>query len=100
MKPFPIFLKKYFWDVEFGKIDKEKYPEFIIGRILEFGDEKSIKWMLENFKKLEIKDALKKRRGISPRSANYWSLIFDIPKNKILCLRKQSQGKLQKTWPY
>jgi len=43
MKTLPEFLKKYFWDVDFSKLDKEAYSQFIIERILEYGDQKAIK---------------------------------------------------------
>jgi len=100
MKRLPPFLKKYFWDVDFEKLNPHKYPYFVIERILEYGDDKPAKWMLRHFNRAELKQTLSKRRGISRRSANYWALILGIPKNQILCLKKQYQSNLQKTWPY
>jgi hypothetical protein len=100
MRSLPIFLKRYFWDVEFSKLDKRSYASFIIERVLEYGDERAIRWLFKHFKKPELKKTLTKRQDISPLSANYWSLILNVPKNKILCLQKQSQNKLQKTWLY
>lgn len=100
MKKLPLFLKQYFWEVNFDKLNPNKYPYYIIGRILEYGDEKAVKWMFENFETKKMKRAIVKRRDISPLSANYWRLVLDIPKNKILCLKKQFPSKLQKTWSY
>lgn len=100
MKHFPKFLKKYFWDTDFSKLDKNSNSQFIIERILEYGDEKAINWLFKYFKKTGLKEVLKKRRGISPLSANYWSLILNIPQKNILCLKNQSQNKPRKTWPY
>jgi len=100
MKSLPNFLKKYFWDIEFSKLDKKNHTSFIVERVLEYGDERAIKWLFKYFKKSELKETLTKRQDISPLSANYWSLILNIPKNKILCLKKQSQNKLEKTWAY
>lgn len=100
MKPLPLFLKRYFWDVEFSKLDKKDYPVFIIERVLEYGDEKAASWLFKQFKKSELKEVLVKKQGLSPLSANYWGLILNVPKNKILCLQKQFQNKLQKTWHY
>lgn len=100
MKKLPDFLKKYFWDVDFEKLNAYQYPYFVIERILEYGDDKAIKWLLKYFKKSEIKKVLLKRRNVTPRSANYWALILGLPKNQILCLKKQYQNKLQKTWNY
>ncbi len=100
MKPLPSFLKRYFWDVDFSSLDKKKYPDFIIARILEQGDQKAINWLENNFNCPKIRRVLTSARGLSSKSVNYWSLILNVPKNKILCLQKQSQNKLQKTWPY
>ena len=99
MKP-PKFLRKYFWDVNFDSLDASQYPYFIIGRILEYGDKEAVKWMIKNFKKTQIKQTLIKRRGLSAKSANYWSCIFGVPKNKILCLKKSYQKMQKSHWPY
>src|SRR3989344_2647263 len=100
MNNLPLFLTKYFWDVDFLKLNRNSHSQFIIERVLEYGDERAVKWLFKYFKKSELKEALEKKRNISPLSANYWGLILDVPKNKILCLRNQSQNKLQKTWLY
>lgn len=100
MKRLPGFLEKYFWDVDFSRLNKEDYTSFITERILEYGDERAIRWLFQNFTKSEIKKILKKRRNISPLSANYWSLVLEVPKNQILCLQRQFQKKPQKTWFY
>lgn len=99
-KSLPEFLKKYFWDADFAGLDATKYPYFIIERILEYGDERAVKWMIENFKKSEIKRALMESRGLSPKSVNYWALIFNIQKDKILCLKKSYQKMKASHWPY
>lgn len=99
-KSLPEFLSKYFWDIDFKKLDATKYPYYVIERILEYGDEKAVKWMMDNFKKTQIKYTLIKRRGISKKSAVYWALILNISKNKILCLNKRYQSRFEKTWPY
>ena len=49
MKNLPGFLEKYFWDVEFQKIDLEKCKVYILKRILEYGDEEAVVWMWKNF---------------------------------------------------
>lgn len=100
MKTLPEFLKKYFWDVDFSKLDKEAYSQFIIERILEYGDEKAIKWMKKNFKLNEIKTVICQSKNLSLRSANFWQIIFNLNKNDILCLKKSFQQKQKVAWPY
>ena len=100
MELIPKFLKKYFWDVDFPKLDKKNYSQFIIERILEYGDERAIKWMRENFKLNQIKNVLQQSKNLSRKSANFWRFIFSLNKNKILCLRKSFQEKQKLIWRY
>ena len=100
MELIPKFLKKYFWDVDFSKLDKKNYSQFIIERILEYGDERAIKWMRENFKLNQIKNVLQQSKNLSRKSANFWRFIFGLNKNKILCLRKSFQEKQKLIWKY
>ncbi len=102
MKRPPKFLKKYFWDIDFGKLEfeNEKNKVYILRRILNYGDEKAIAWVYENFEKSEIENALSNFRGYSRKSANFWALILGLPKEKVLCLKKRSSGEPRTLWPY
>ena len=100
MRKLPELLKEYFWDVEFEKIDLHKQKVFILKRLLEYGNEKAVAWMWRNFKKAEIKDALSNYRGYSQKSANYWALLLNIPKEKVICLKRRSLKEQKIFWPY
>lgn len=81
MKTLPQFLKKYFWDVDFSKLNKEIHTSFI-------------------FDLTQIKNVLFNSKNLSPKSANYWQLIFNLKREKILCLRKSFQKKQRLIWKY
>lgn len=100
MEKLPSFLKQYFWDVEFEKVDRKSYPLDILARILEYGDEKAIRWMKKNFTEENVADVLMHLRTVSPRSANYWALIFSIDRKKVLCLQERYLEIRRKHWPY
>ena len=100
MKKLPVFLQSFFWDVEFSKIDPKENRVYILKRILEFGDEQAVSWMWENFNKQEIKDVLLHGRGFTKKSANFWALILDVPKEKILCLKQRLSKAPKIIWPY
>ena len=100
MKGLPTFLKKYFWDVDFSKLQKNSHSQFIIERILEYGDENSVRWLRNNFDSREIKEVLYNSKNISPKSANFWQLIFNIKRDKILCLKKSFREKRRLIWKY
>lgn len=96
----PQFLKKYFWEVDFEKIDMGRSKIYILKRLLEYGDESAVNWMWKNFKKSEIKQALTRFRGYSQKSANFWALILGIPHSEMLCLKRHSSKTARKIWPY
>jgi len=100
VKLIPKFLKKYFWDVDFSRLDKKNYSQFIIERILEYGDERATEWMRKEFKLNEIKNVLQKSKSLSCKSANFWCSIFGLNKNRILCLKKSFQEKQKLIWKY
>lgn len=100
MKKLPGFLEKYFWDVEFGKIDLQKRRVYVLKRILDYGDQEAVAWMWINFKKQEIKEVLSKYRGFSQKSANFWAFILNMPREEVLCLKKRSSKKQESFWPY
>ena len=100
MKQLPQFLQKYFWDVDFSKLDQKLYPRFIIERILEYGDREAVKWMQENFDLNMIKTVLANSKNLSQRSANFWQLVFNVKKDKILCLKKSFQEKRRLIWKH
>ena len=100
MRKLPKFLEKYFWDVEFEKITFEKSKVYILRRILEYGDEEAVCWMWKNFKKSEIKNALSNFRGYSQKSANFWALLLDLPREEVLCLKSHSSKEQKRIWPY
>ena len=100
MKQLPQFLKKYFWDVEFGRLNIEGRKIYILRRILEYGDEKAVSWMWKNFKKSEIKDALCNFRGYSQKSANFWAFILGLPREEVLCLKRSFLKIQNQFWPY
>ncbi|MFH1563304.1 MAG: hypothetical protein ABIF11_07825 [Nitrospirota bacterium] len=100
MRKLPKYLSKYFWDVEFEKIDLQKRRVYILRRILEYGDRQAVAWMWKNFKESEIKDALSNYRGYSQKSANFWAVILNIKKEDVKCLNKSFMETQRQFWPY
>jgi len=94
----PIFLKRYFWDVDLSQLDIEKHSRFIIERILEFGRPEAVRWMRKEFSPSRIKQVIRISRNLSPKSATFWAFIFHLPKNQILCLKQSSREKQKLIW--
>jgi hypothetical protein len=89
--------KTLFWDTPLNQIDPEKHADFIIQRVLEYGDQKDWQIIKKYYPLKQIKHATINSKNLSQKSANFWSLILSIPKNKFLCFKKHS---LQKQDPF
>jgi len=88
----PKEFKKYFWEYDFDKISPDKDYKLILGRIMNFGNMKSVKWMLDNFDEKDIKEFVLQTGGqqLDKRSDNFWRLYFNLPKSKFA----------NKFWPF
>lgn len=100
MKRPPKFLRQYFWEIDFESLDMDKYPKYVIKRILEYGDEKAIRWMGRNFNLDEIKEVVCNTRDLSLRSANFWAVVLNIDKKGVRCLSKEFRKMYRAIWPY
>lgn len=100
MNKLPVSFKKYFWDVDFKKIALGKRKEYILKRILEYGDEEAIAWMRSNFKKSEIKNTLCNFRGYSLKTANFWAFMLNIKKEDVKCLNMSFRETQKQFWPH
>lgn len=95
----PKFLQSYFWDIDCQKLDPKKYPQFILERILNYGNERSLRWAKSAFSEQKIKKAVLASRALDRKSRSFWFLIFGLGK-KTLCFKKLSPAKQSRIWPY
>lgn len=88
MRRLPSFLKEYFWDVDFHKLDLKKSRIFILKRVLDRGDTKAVKWLSKHYNKEDIKNLLLTTRDLSSKTANFWTIILKIDPGQVPCLQK------------
>jgi len=77
-----------FWDVDMAILDKDQHQQFIIERILKYGNPKSIQWLLANYHDTEIITVVKSGKNLDKKTANYWAIHYHIPKEEVLCLNR------------
>ena len=82
----PAHAKALFWDTNPDAFDPEDFPRYTIARVLEHGTEKDVAWLLRVFHRDAIADVLRSESRLSPRSANFWALYFDVPPNEVAAL--------------
>ena len=86
----PKHLGGFFWDIDTNHFDPQEHPEYAIARILELGTEPAVTWMRATFTEDQIKKVIREHRRLSPRSANYWALVYGIPTHEVAALTPRS----------
>lgn len=84
----PEFLRQYFWDVDFDKLDVAKKPRFILKRVIDLGDTRALTWVQSIFDQEDIEELILTSRDLSRKTANYWTTILDLDPKKVPCLQK------------
>lgn len=90
----PQKFQVFFWDTDLQKIDLQKNQNYIIERLLEWGDVDALEWIKDSFGKEKIIDALKNSRNISLKTASFYSYIFNIPRGDLRCFQTHSFLKM------
>jgi len=65
-----------FWDVDPKKINPKRHARYIIERVLDFGNDKEVKWLLNNYSSDLIKKTVRGSRVIHSKSKALWSLLY------------------------
>ena len=80
--------KTLFWDVNFEDLDYEKDVDFIIERVLNYGDIKDYQEIKAVYGTRRVKEIAKKVNYINKKNINFWSIIFNIPQKSFKCTKK------------
>ena len=94
----PAFLKRCFWDVPFRQLDLQQVSAFVIERILEYGDPQAVRWMQDRFAPEAIRETVKRARGLSARSANFWARHYRVERRHVRCLSTSFQRRRAQHW--
>jgi len=72
----PQSLKKYFWDCPFSNLSPDNHSFFITERLIRFGNQDSIKWLLKNIDNNVLQNVVEKSRNLDPKTKNYWEIML------------------------
>ena len=83
----PEYVKMVLWDVDTEELDLKKHWFFAIERIMVYGNENDVQWMLGTFSKERLIEVVKKSRNLNRKTANFWALWFGIDREDIRCFK-------------
>jgi hypothetical protein len=84
--------KELFWDK--AALDPEKDRFVIVERILEFGTEREARKVVSCFGEEFVREVVRTSRNLSPKTVNYFSWLFHIPRETARCFSDASP----RTW--
>lgn len=99
VKIFSEQLRPFFWEIDLSKIDFEENKQYIIERILELGDSDAVQWLFSNVSLLDIKNTLEKRRRISQKSKNLWSIFLEDYQDERIHIRQKDKKQFSTSLP-
>jgi hypothetical protein len=88
----PILEKKIFWDVDFAKIDYDKYPAWVIERVFERGDVDDIRQVRSYYGDEKVIASLTKAKWLRYDIFVFCKNLFNLKANDFRCyILKQSK---------
>jgi len=69
------FRQSLFWDIDASKLDPDKYPQYVIERILDFGHDNEVRWMWEYYDHDLIRKVVKTSRVLQGPTRSLWNLL-------------------------
>jgi hypothetical protein len=100
MAKIPKEWQKYFWEVNPDNVDMKEHAFYILGRVLDYGDESAIKTAREIYGDRLIKKLLLSTysRGLSNRTIKRWQNILKLKPEE--CAKISSIRSKNPTWNY
>ena len=82
----PAHARSLFWDTDIETFDPLAFPQYTIARILDTAPEDDVAWLICVFGRPAIAEVVRNDSRLSPRSANFWALCFDVPRDQVAAL--------------
>ncbi len=92
-----VFKKKYFWDTDLSSLDPEESRCLIIERVFSLGSVQDVKETINYYGKDEVVEVLCNLPYLDPKTLNFVSVIFKVPREEFRCHQNQQSTKKQES---
>lgn len=75
MIPSIQFRQALFWDTDPKKLDVQKHAEYIIERIMDFGNDDEVRWMKQQYPKQLLAKVCRTSKQLHVSSRTLWTLL-------------------------
>ncbi len=86
----PDFLvRSCFWDCDPQSVDPAAHRRFVVERVMEFGDDEAIKWLLSTYSHEDLADVLRGSRQLSAKTVTCWANYLGLQEEEaVACMPK------------
>jgi hypothetical protein len=81
----PEFMRPLIWDTNFDKLDFRQYWFWVIERLLQYGRDDSIRWVLKTYSEDEIKEVVMKSRQLKKKVVTFWCSYYNLNREETKC---------------
>jgi hypothetical protein len=81
--------RAYFWDVDFDKLDVKASKRLIVERVVNFGNLSDFDIITKFWGIDEIKRTVVELNYLDPKTLNFLSLLYNIPKRNFKCYTRR-----------
>ena len=92
------FTSSLFWDTDIKTLSEKEHAGYIIQRVCMLGNWNDWQLLKEHYGIEKISKELLQVRYLDQKTLNYFSLIFNVPKEKFRCYSFQQSA--HKHWNY
>lgn len=81
----PASFSPYFWDVHIAELEPAIHSRFIIERLLNEGDHRTLHWLIQTYTLNDIRQTILTSRNLSRKTARYWQSYFNLKEEEMRC---------------
>ncbi len=85
----PEEFRCFFWDTDIEKIDLIVNKFYIIEKLINEGNEKTLAWLFNTYSREEIKEVICNSRRLTLKAAYCWQNYFGLEKREMRCFGKR-----------
>ena len=86
-KEIPDLDPKLFWDVKYTKTSMQKYPMFVVQRVIERGSQADFGKIIKYYGKDKIREYLKHNSQLNPKNKAFVKTFFNLSDQDLCSLR-------------
>ena len=74
----PPAFKKFFWDADFAQLKFPEHQNYVLGKLMAYGDIDAIRWILGAFDRAAIRQYLEKKGAVAldRKSYLFWEKVL------------------------